>query len=646
MVRLSDKIKAHRGKIFLFLILLLTAFLTLYKVWDEGFGNQYYTAAVKSMLGSWHNFFFASFDKGGFISVDKPPLGLWLQCLFALVFGVHGWSVILPEALCSMGSVLILYRIVKKYWGELCALLAALFMALTPIFIAVSRTNNMDPVLVFVCMLAVWALLTAAEKGSLKYIILSAAILGVGFNVKMLQAYMFLPAFYIVYFFTAETKWSKRVLHLVIATAVLLAVSLSWCAVVDLTPAANRPYVGSSSMNSTLELAIGYNGLLRALPVSKETLASIAGAVNQVPNEGAKAGILRLFNKQMAAQASWILPLAVFGLITLFMKLFGKDKTSRKDNERQDSKSCLRQLLLWGGIFAPMYVYFCISGHIHRYYLIMFVPCLAALSAIAITELTARFKRDGAGKNRWQNLLLPLAFAATAAVQVYILKAHAGRFSKQLVPVIIAAVGLAVIGLIVSKFIKKDLRVLRGIALGLGVAGLLTAPGYWAYTPIIYGTNVVQPYAGPPAVSKPDTGQKNDLSQFSWARKWFAGQDYDGELVSKDIVSYIIAHDNSSRWLIAVQSIMYGVPLILDHDISAMAIGGFVGTDKSISLEGFSKLVERGDLQYYLYSPMQQPSSIDMWVVAHGKKIDPSAYSKNPKMEFYALYDLFGLKKG
>ncbi|MCU1355376.1 MAG: putative Membrane protein, partial [Acidimicrobiales bacterium] len=40
-------------------------------------GNQYYAAAARSMGGSWHAFFFASFDPGGYISVDKPPVALW-----------------------------------------------------------------------------------------------------------------------------------------------------------------------------------------------------------------------------------------------------------------------------------------------------------------------------------------------------------------------------------------------------------------------------------------------------------------------------------------------------------------------------------------------------------------------------------------
>ena len=57
-------------------ILILSAFLNLYGLTSEGYSNKYYSAAVTNVLTSWSNFFFVSFD-GGFVSVDKPPLGLW-----------------------------------------------------------------------------------------------------------------------------------------------------------------------------------------------------------------------------------------------------------------------------------------------------------------------------------------------------------------------------------------------------------------------------------------------------------------------------------------------------------------------------------------------------------------------------------------
>ncbi|KMO08143.1 hypothetical protein TH57_07785, partial [Bacillus amyloliquefaciens] len=75
------------------LILLASAFLNMYNIWNDDTVNPYYTAAVTSMLQSFHNFFYASFDAAGFITVDKPPVTYQIQTISALIFGMHGWSV-------------------------------------------------------------------------------------------------------------------------------------------------------------------------------------------------------------------------------------------------------------------------------------------------------------------------------------------------------------------------------------------------------------------------------------------------------------------------------------------------------------------------------------------------------------------------
>src|SRR5258708_35572800 len=79
-------------------VLLVAACLNIFQLTREGYANSYYAAAVKSMLQSWHNFFFVSFDPGGFVTIDKPPLGFWIQTASAKLFGFHGWSLLLPQA--------------------------------------------------------------------------------------------------------------------------------------------------------------------------------------------------------------------------------------------------------------------------------------------------------------------------------------------------------------------------------------------------------------------------------------------------------------------------------------------------------------------------------------------------------------------
>ena len=180
-------------------VLLMASGLHFYALEQAGYGNLYYAATVRSMLSSWHNFFYASFDPGGFVTVDKPPLGLWVQAASTLAFGFNGWALMFPQALAGVLSVAVLYRLVRRTFGAAAGLLAALVLALMPVSIAANRNNTMDSQLVFTSLLAAWAFLLAAEQGRLRWLMTGALLVGIGFNIKMLQAVMVLPAFYLTF---------------------------------------------------------------------------------------------------------------------------------------------------------------------------------------------------------------------------------------------------------------------------------------------------------------------------------------------------------------------------------------------------------------------------------------------------------------
>src|SRR5262245_43389193 len=82
--------------------LLVAAMLNLWNLAQNGYGNTYYAVAVQSMLQSWSNFFFGAYDAGGFVTVDKPPVALWIQAISARIFGFSGLALLLPEALAGV----------------------------------------------------------------------------------------------------------------------------------------------------------------------------------------------------------------------------------------------------------------------------------------------------------------------------------------------------------------------------------------------------------------------------------------------------------------------------------------------------------------------------------------------------------------
>ncbi|MGD9894158.1 MAG: glycosyltransferase family 39 protein [Dehalococcoidia bacterium] len=161
------------------------------------------------MLTGWHAWFFASFDAAGFVTVDKPPLGLWIQTVSAKLLRVSGFSVLLPQMVAGVLSVALLYHLVRRTWGPVAGIVAALALALSPISVVTNRTNNLDSLLVLVVLLAAWAVMRATETGRLRWLVLGVALVGLGFNAKMMQAYLVLPALYALYFFAAWTGWCR-----------------------------------------------------------------------------------------------------------------------------------------------------------------------------------------------------------------------------------------------------------------------------------------------------------------------------------------------------------------------------------------------------------------------------------------------------
>ncbi len=244
-------------------VVVFSGFLNFWNLGRLGYGNTFYAAAVRSRMESWHNFFFNSFDPGGFVTIDKPPLGFWFQVIAAKIFGFNGFSLILPSALAGMLSVLLLYHLVGRVFGPAAGLLAALAMAVTPVAVATNRSNIIDSILVLFMLAAAWAAALAAERSSLRLLLLSGVLAGLAFNVKMLEAYLVVPALGVVYLVGSRHVWWKRLVHLALAVVVLLVVSLSWALAVDLTPPSDRPFVDSTTTNSELDLATGYNGLER-----------------------------------------------------------------------------------------------------------------------------------------------------------------------------------------------------------------------------------------------------------------------------------------------------------------------------------------------------------------------------------------------
>lgn len=256
-------IKKNLHLIILTFIAMLSFFFNFYAISKYGYGNEYYAAAIKSMTLNFKNFFFVSFDPSGMVSIDKPPVGFWLQAISVLIFGYHGWAMLLPQALAGTGSCIMIYVLISKHFNRLAGLISSFIFSFTPAVVVASRNNTIDMQLIFVLLVATWFLFKSIENSRKRDLFIAGALIGLGFNIKMLQAYLVLPAFTLVYLIFSKEKLAKRFINGIITMIIVVIVSFTWVFAVDLYPSDSRPYVDSSTNNTVIELIIGHNGLER-----------------------------------------------------------------------------------------------------------------------------------------------------------------------------------------------------------------------------------------------------------------------------------------------------------------------------------------------------------------------------------------------
>lgn len=671
------KFKLTRERIALTAILILSAILNFTNLNIEGYSNEYYSAGVKSMLTSFKNFFFVSFDPTGYVTIDKPPVGFWMQAISAKVFGFNSWSIIFPQAIAGVISVGILYCLVKRYFGAKAGLVSALCLAVTPIFVAASRNNTIDNQLVMVLLISAYFLFKSLESRKLRDLILSLVFVGIGFNVKMLEAYFIIPAIYVTYFIASKIEMKKRIINLTVCTVALIAVSLSWAIVVDLIPASSRPYVGSSSNNSEIQLIVGHNGIERlnnsnksggksTLEQSMPNFGEMSGSDRKMKSSngfnregfnnergsitnrtqddklgkmpsgmsnsmgGGKAGLTRLFsNGSLADQISWLLPFALFGFVAGIIK----EKLKKPyDNGRKLS------LIFWITYLVPGSIYFSFTkGLFHPYYLTMLSAPIAALVGIGLKYMWDFYK-----ENTWKAFILPAAFIVDGALQLIILSYYLRTSGiTKLLMMLVAALSFISAGvLIINKLdnkqdLSKDLNFRRTLV-SLAMIGLLVTPTVWSGTTLVYKMSGSMPSAGL------ELSRNNRPN--AQGRGMMAG--FGGEISesTSKLISFLESNKTNEKYLLVTAAASGNASsIILNTDDSVMALGGFMGSDKIINLEQFKNMVKNGEVRYILVDSMgtrgmnsskeDGNSAIMNWAKSHGKLVDKSLWSDTKDKE-------------
>ena len=222
--------------------------------------DPFYDAAVRSMGLSWHNFFFGAFEPGGSVSIDKPPVDLWLQVASVKLIGFSATSLKLPEALAGTAAVPLLFGAVRRMWSTPAGLAAAVAQAVLPIEVITSRSDTMDGVMMALIVLALYLIVRSSERGSSAWLLAGAAALGIAFDVKLLESLVALPGLAVLAYLGMPGSRKRRLLQLTAASAVYVVVALAWLGATLLFPAHDRPYAIGSTNGSAWNAAFVFNG--------------------------------------------------------------------------------------------------------------------------------------------------------------------------------------------------------------------------------------------------------------------------------------------------------------------------------------------------------------------------------------------------
>ena len=562
-----------------------TAVLYLWGLGSSGWANSYYAAAAQAGTQDLTAWLFGSHDAGNAITVDKPPAALWVMGLSGRLLGFNAFTMLLPQALMGVGAVALLYAAVRRCSGPAAGLIAGAVLAVTPVAALMFRFNNPDALLVLLMVAAAYCVVRATEKGSTKWIALAGCAIGFAFLTKMLQAFLVAPGLALAFLVAAPVGLWQRVWKLMVGAAALV-VSAGWfLALVELWPAGSRPYIGGSTDNSLLQLALGYNGIERIAgrdgPGGDFGGGHGPGGMGNL-FFGGEPGIGRMFGMSMGTEASWLLPAALMGLLA---GLWLTRKAARTDRVRAS-------LLLWGGwLLVTAAVFSFMDGTIHPYYTVALAPAIAGLVGISVRELW-RVREHPAAR------LVLATMSAETGVWAFVLLDRTPDWLPPLRWIVLA--GSVVAAVLLAVGAHRRGRAVAVLAAWAMLFGILAPTAYAIET-------VATPHNGPVSTSGPSKGDRFEFGRpgqggphSSQGQGGPAGPGGPGGRMTDNAALAELVSGRDNRWAAATIGSMGASDLELKTGASIMAIGGFTGSDDSPTLAQFKDYVADHEVRYFI----------------------------------------------
>lgn len=511
--------------------------------WDldiQRWGNAYYSAIAQSGAESWRSFFFGSLDSANATASDKPPGAFWVMALSVRAFGLSSWSVMLPQSLETVATLVVLNRTVRRLSGPLPAVVATLVLATTPAALALARYNHPDTLMTLLVVGAAYCCVRAMPGDGRRWLVATGALLGLAFLSKWAVAFLPVPgmAGALVAARRRPLTVHLRRLGLVLMSSAITG--MSWLVVVLALPPAARPYPDGSN-GSILDLIVGRDGFSR--------LGGGLGAARGNPVSGSP-GMFRLFEQPFSAQIAWLLPLAVFLLVAVTVKDRGRPSPG---------------MVLFGGwLVATTVAFSAMSGAMHPYYTVLLAPAQAAVIGLGMSELRSH-------RLRW------LGAGFSAATLIYDLGlARAYRLPAWL----LWLAGCLALGALVTAALARTRprpmpKAVASVLLGLALAVCPVAVGLETILHPVTGSD---PLAGPHRSPLPST-------------------------YPADLITFLRTNQSEDAWLAAVPRATAASLMQLQGDEPVVPLGGFTGHSAAPTLSQVKKWVNADRLRYLVLSP-------------------------------------------
>ena len=570
----------------------LTAALYAWNLSAAGY-PPFYSMAVRSMSMSWKAMLYGALDPRSTLTMDKLAGSFVPQALSARVFGFHAWSLALPQVLEGVAAALVFHRAVRRWTGSRdAALLGMLLLAFTPVVASMFEHSMEDGALTLCLVLAADRYQYAVTHGRLRSLVFAGVWVGVGFQAKMLEAWVILPALAVGYLATAPLPRRRRAAHTAIAGLVMVLTSLSWILLYTFTPASDRPFIDGTSNNNAFSMVFGYNGLSRLgihVPGALGTASGanlhaalrqlgISSGTTQTQSFGAD-GWGKLVGVAFAPEIGWLYPLA---LLALGAGLWWTRRAARTDVLRGG-------FVFWGLWFVTGALVLSAMAVPHTAYLALLAPPICALSAAGMALY-------------WRTWLLPVAVLTEALWTAYLARQYA-NFLPWLTPLVIVLAVLSLV-LVVVAALRHSTAPTGGpmrLAAILGAVAMLITPLAWAAATLnpAYNGNALDATAGPVRFGFTAGGAAPSARQAAQPGASSLALDTRLDSAQRALLAYVDEHAHTA-YALATDNWLTAQPYIDGAGAAVLPMGGFSGMAPAPTLARLRADVREKRLAYVL----------------------------------------------